>query len=237
MNNAKNKVKITHSIKAIIFDLGNTLYDKEQYIKLAFSNVADYLKKTMKLDKKMTVELLNRIWKVRTSHYEFIFKDFLDVFGIYSATRLQEVLDIYHNTKGRLASYPGVPQLFTYLKKHYKIGLVTDGNPVMQLEKIKMLGWEKPGKPFDVIIYTANYGKSYLKPNPFAYQLAAEKLGISPKETLYVGDNPHDDFIGAKETRIFTVRVLQGEFKNLRLDDSHEADITINRISDLKNLL
>ena len=204
---------------------------------MSFNNVANHLNKKLHLDKKMTLELLERIWKIRTSHYEFLFKDLLDVFGLYSATLLDEILDIYHNTKGRLASYPGVSQLLTHLKIRYKIGLVTDGHPIMQRNKVKMLGWEKTGKPFDVIVYTADYAKAYLKPNPFVYQLSAEKLGVTPKETVYVGDNPYDDFIGAKETRIFTIRVLQGEFKTIRLDDAHEADISINRISELNKVL
>lgn len=231
------KIKLPPDTKAVLFDLGNTLYDKEQFLTMAFHNVADHLNKTLHLDKKIILELLNRIWKIKTSHYEFLFKDLLEVFGIHSAKLLDELLDIYHNTKKRLIPYPGVPELLAYLKKHYKLGLVTDGHPVMQRNKVKMLGWEKPGEPFDVILYTADYAKAYLKPNHFIYQLGAEKLGLTPKETIYVGDNPYDDFVGAKETRMFTIRVLQGEFKAIRLDTSHEADITVDRVSELKKLL
>ena len=232
-----SKTKVNSHVKAVLFDLGNTLYDKEQYLKVSFDNVAAHLEEKLKLEKKITLKLLNRIWKIRTSHYEFLFKDLLEIFGIYSAKSLDELISVYHNTKGKLLPYKGVTQLLDYLKKKYKIGLVTDGHPQMQRNKVKLLGWDKPRKPFDVIIYTADYDKSYMKPNPFVYQLAAEKLGVTPKETVFVGDNPYDDFVGAKEIGIFTVRVLQGEFKSIRLDKSHEADVVINDITQLKKIL
>jgi len=223
--------KLPSNIKAVLFDLGNTLYDKEQYLKGAFKEVAQ---KSEHIDPQIVLDLLYRIWKVHTSHYEFLFKDLLDILGIYSAKLLDEMLRIYHNHKCRLRPYSGMPQLLKTLKKHFKIGVVTDGHPQMQRNKIAALGWTKT---FDVLIYTADYDKSYLKPNPFVYQLAIEKLGVKPRETIYVGDNPYDDFIGAKEIGIFTIRVLQGEFKKIHLDQEHEADLTIKKIVQLKELL
>ncbi len=233
--------------KGVLFDLGNTLYDKMQYLDASFKNVANYLHKKRYLDKKLTLELLYRIWKIKTSHYEFLFKDFLEIIGVYSppsasqaaggAKLLDDVLRIYHSGTARIKPYKNVPLLLAYLKKYYKIGLLTDGHPQMQRLKLKTLGWEKAGKPFDAIVYTADYEKPYLKPNPFVYQLAVEKLGLKPGETVYVGDNPYDDFAGARETGIFTIRVLQGEFKSVRLDKKLEADMTLNNIGELKNIL
>lgn len=222
------------NIKAILFDLGNTLYDKQQYLDGAFRNVAHYLKEQLDLDLKSVLDLLYRIWKVHSSHYEFLFKDLLEILGIYSARSLDKTLHIYHSHKCRLKPYPGVTTLLANLKKHYKIGVVTDGHPQMQRNKIRALGWKKM---FDIIIYTADFDKSYLKPNPFVYQLAMETIGAKGEETIYVGDNPHDDFKGARQVGIFTIRVLQGEFKNIRLDQAHEADVTIKNIRDLSGLL
>jgi len=231
------KLKLLPGIKAVLFDLGNTLYDKRQYLTASFKSVVKHLNETRGIDEKSTLLLLNRIWKVQTSHYEFLFKDLLDILGIHSAKLLDEILNVYHNTKVKLSPYPGVRELLGYLKKHYKLGLVTDGNPVMQRHKIKSLGWEKQGRPFDVIVYTADYGKSYLKPNHFVYQLATEILGWTPEETVYVGDNPYDDFIGAKEIGIVTVRVMQGEFKTVQHNRDYEADMAINHIRDLRKIL
>lgn len=222
------------NIKAVLFDLGNTLYDKEQYLSGAFKQVAVHLSRHHKLNFESTLALINRIWRVHTSHYEFLFRDLLEILSIYSARCLDEVLRVYHTYKCRLKPYPGVVQFLKGLKKDYKIGLVTDGHPRMQRNKVALLGWQRM---FDVIVYTADYDKSYMKPNPFVYQLAMEKIGAKQGETVYVGDNPYDDFEGARRAGIFTARVLQGEFKSIRLDLKHEADVTIKNIKDLSRLL
>jgi putative hydrolase of the HAD superfamily len=231
----KSKSLKKHQVKAILFDLGNTLYDKNQFMESAFKEVAAFLQKKYKFGRSILEELILRIWKIHRSHYEFLFKDLLEIIGIYSVTQLDQVLDVYHNHKPKLKPYPGVPGLLKSLKKHYRIGLMTDGHPRMQRNKVKAFGWKET---FDVIVYSAEHLQEYLKPSPLVYQLAAKKLKVRPSETVYVGDNPYDDFKGARQLGIFTVRVLQGEFKDIRLKNKgREADRTIKRITDLKKLL
>ena len=231
----KSKSLKKHQVKAVLFDLGNTLYDKNQFMESAFKEVAAFLQKKYKFDRSILRELIHRIWKIHRSHYEFLFRDLLEIIGIYSVTQLDRVLDVYHNHKPKLKPYPGVSGLLKSLKKRYRIGLVTDGHPRMQRNKVKALGWEKT---FDAIIYSAEHLQEYLKPNPLVYQLAVEKLKVRPSETVYVGDNPYDDFKGTRQLGLFTGRILQGEFKDIRLKNKgREADRTIKKIADLKKLL
>lgn len=235
MKSSKKKRSTRPHFKAVLFDLGNTLYIKESFLDSAFAEVAQYLSSIYKLDKPTVLALLYRIWKVRTSHYEFLFDDLLQILGIYSAELITEVLNIYHSHQpDKIKAYPSSKKLTKEIRKHYKTGLVTDGHPQMQRNKIAALGW---GDSFDTIIYSMEYNKAYLKPHPFVYRLAIEKLKVKPEQTLYVGDNPYDDFIGAKELGIVTVRVLQGEFKDIRLDKRHEANINIKHIKDLPQVL
>ncbi|MEK7449172.1 MAG: HAD family hydrolase [Planctomycetota bacterium] len=231
---SKNKPLKNRYIKAVLFDLGNTLYDKRQFMESAFKEVAVFLEKKYKLNRPAGLELIRRIWKIHTSHYEFLFKELLDILGIYSVSRLEKVLSIYHHHQPKLKPYPGINEFLKALKKKYQIGLVTDGYPWMQRNKIMALGWEKM---FDVIIYAAEHLPEYRKPSSLIYQLAAEKLGRRPEETVYVGDNPYEDFKGARQIGIFTIRVLQGEFKDIRLTKGDEADMAINKITDLRKVL
>jgi len=221
-------------IKAILFDLGNTLYNKNQFLKQAFAEVVKYLAKNHNLNYRNTYALINRIWKIKTSHYEFIFDDLLRILGIYSAELLTKTQEVYHGFKPAIKPYPGVKPMLNALGKKYRLGLVTDGHPTMQRNKIAALGLTKS---FDTTIFTADYSPQYKKPNPFVYRLAMEKLDATPQETIYVGDNPYDDFKGARELGIFTVRVLQGEFKTVRLNNGYEADVSIKNIKGLTKLL
>jgi putative hydrolase of the HAD superfamily len=64
-------------------------------------------------------------------------------------------------------------------------------------------------------------------------------LQISPEETIYIGDNPYKDFIGAKKVGISTVRVLfKGrEYSKVRLDKEYEADYEVEKLNEIMNLL
>jgi 4-nitrophenyl phosphatase len=48
------------------------------------------------------------------------------------------------------------------------------------------------------------------KPNPLAYQLAIDRLGVSPSETLVIGDRLATDIVGAQELGCRTALVLSG---------------------------
>jgi putative hydrolase of the HAD superfamily len=220
--------------KAVIFDLGNTLYDKQAFVASAFRAIIKYLAQTYYLNPKITLALFYRIWKVKTAHYEFLLDNLLNVLGIYSPELMQRLLHIYHNHQSRIKPFPGVPKLLDSLKKCYKLAILTDGNPVMQRNKMKTLGI---ADKFDVIICTGEHPKKCLKPDPFCYRLVVQKLGVLPQEAVYVGDNPCEDFIGARQAGIRTVRVLQGEFKDSMLNKGREADINIKRITDLPKVI
>ncbi len=92
---------------------------------------------------------------------------------------------------------------------------------------------------FDSIIYTDKYGKDYWKPNVFGYKLALEEFQILPEEAVYIGDNPHKDFIGAKKVGIPTVRILQQgrEYYKVRLDKEYEADYEIRELQEIIDVL
>jgi len=48
------------------------------------------------------------------------------------------------------------------------------------------------------------------KPNPLPYQLAMDRLGVSPSETLVIGDRLATDIVGAQELGCRTALVLSG---------------------------
>jgi putative hydrolase of the HAD superfamily len=221
--------KPSHKIKTILLDLDNSLYDKNQYMKQAFEKVSLYLAENHHLKYHSIYSLLQRIVKVKTGRYEFFLKDLLRILGIYSEELFNKVINIYHNVKPVMKPYLGVKKLLKELKKKYKLVLLTDDYPQIQKNKMVALGLNKS---FNMIVYTTNYSHEKVKP----YRLALDKIKISPQKVIYVGDNPYHDFRGAKELGIFTIRILQGGFKSIHLDD-READISIKNLIGLRKLL
>jgi len=78
------------------------------------------------------------------------------------------------------------------LKKKYKLGLVTNGESAGQYLKIKQT---KIAQYFDGVIVSGDYG--YNKPDPRLFEIAADNLGVSCKECIFVGDLFQTDIIGA----------------------------------------
>jgi putative hydrolase of the HAD superfamily len=212
-------------MKAVIFDLDNTLFDVEQYFSGAFSDVADYLKEKYHLSSIEIYQKLMNIWKEKTSMYPRLFNDLLGELGLEE--ELEKVVQIFNEYEGELKPYSDTIPLLSMLNQtNFKLGLITDGNAHRQRRKINLLDI---ARFFDVIIFTTEIGQSKLTEVPF--RKALHELKTSPEYSFYVGDNPYLDFKGAKQTGMKTVRLLKGEFKNIRKNEY--IDYEINELKEL----
>jgi len=196
-------------MKAIIFDLDNTLYDVEQYYSGGFKEIANYLSKKYGLSKQEIYKRLVNCWNEKTSMYSHLFDDLLDSFNLEN--ELENVIKVFNDYDGELKPYSDViPTLKELKERNYKLGIVTDGNVERQKRKIELLGFERF---FDIIVFTKELNNP--KPSEIPFQEVINKLEVSPQKSFYVGDNPLIDFEGAKKVGMKTVRLLKGEFKNI----------------------
>ena len=87
----------------------------------------------------------------------------------------------------------------------YKLGLVSDsdGTPGMKRKRIRHVPFHKV---FEAIV-VAGEDTPRVKPGHESFTLIAEKLGVQPKSSVYVGDNPRTDIEGAKAVGMITVIV------------------------------
>lgn len=216
-------------MKAIVFDVDNTLYDAEQYFSGAFLDVAKFLSKKYNLPEVDIYEKLMSIWKKSTSMYAHLFDDLFDMLGIENG--VAEVVKLFNDYNGELEPYPGTRELLNSFKdKGFMLGIITDGTAHRQKRKLRLLGLESL---FDVMVFTHVLGHSKLTEYPF--RKALEELDVTPEDSIYVGDNPHLDFKGAKEIGILTVRLLKGEFKQAPKDKY--IDHEISELIELTGLL
>lgn len=93
--------------------------------------------------------------------------------------------------------FPEVPEVLALLRDQgVKVGIVTNAYQPMYLRDIEI---EQHGLlPYfpDCRISAADVG--YLKPHPAIFQAALDQLGIRPHEAVFVGDNPTADIAGAQ---------------------------------------
>jgi putative hydrolase of the HAD superfamily len=223
------------SIKALLFDLDDTLYDEKQFVKSGFIKVAEFIEDKFETDKDFFYKILIDIFNGGSRGN--IFNIALEKANVaYEENIIRTMVKIYreHNPKIKLAE--NVKSLLIKLKGIYSLGIITDGYYKVQKKKVQTLRLEEL---FDSIIYTDKYGREYWKPNVFSYKLALERFQIVPGETVYIGDNPYKDFIGAKKIGITTVRVINQnrEYSNVRLNKEYEADYEIGELQEITNIL
>ncbi len=217
-------------MKAIFFDLDNTLYDNKQYFLGAFKDISNYLSKKYSISQEKVYKNLIMLWQEKTSAYPYLFNDLLEISGIKNGGLVEKIVRIFNKYKGNLKPYSGVIATLQELKKRgYKLGIITDGNAKRQKRKIKLLGIKNF---FDVIIYTKKIAS---KPSEKPFLAAVKKMKINPENFFYVADSPLVDFKGAKKIGMKTIRILRGEFKNI--PKNKYIDFEINRFGNILKVI
>ncbi|OLD12653.1 MAG: hypothetical protein AUI50_01920 [Crenarchaeota archaeon 13_1_40CM_2_52_14] len=81
-------------------------------------------------------------------------------------------------------------------KAGFRIGMVSDsdGTPGMKMRRIR----QQPFLKFLEAIVVAGEDTPSVKPSRRPFTLIAERLGLRPRNCLYIGDNPNTDIEGAK---------------------------------------
>ena len=98
--------------------------------------------------------------------------------------------------------FPETLRVLEELKKHYKLALITNGAIDIQRDKIDGANL---GDFFDPIIISGEVGSG--KPNPKLFQMALERLAVTPEETVMIGDSLSRDIGGARALGIRTIWV------------------------------
>ena len=178
-------------IKAILFDLDNTLLDFIRMKREASdAAVKAMLKAGLKLPLKKTEEELFHKY-LKNIEGNQVFTKFLKEKQQYSEKILASGLNAYPKTKQKyLKSYPQVkPTLLKLKKRKLKLGLLTNAPTLKAYQRLDALGLTNF---FDLIITEAQ------KPAKKSYQRALQQLKLKPEEVLVVGDNPKLDLHRAK---------------------------------------
>ncbi len=132
--------------------------------------------------------------------------------------------------------YEDAKKILPYLKNKFLLGLITDGFPITQRLKVKVLNIEKY---FNSIIYTGEKGENYSKPSISPFIDMLDEFHIQPNEAIYIGDNVEKDFKGPKDLGMISIKVVRdGIYKNsVSPGKDFEPDYVINSLFELDNLL
>lgn len=203
-------------LKAIFFDVDDTLYSTSAFAEKARANAVDaMIRLGLKMRKEPLMKELKEVIAEFTSNYEHHFDQLLSRLpahcysGINPCFLVASAVIAYHDTKMRdLRPHEDARLALEKLSQTPLIlGVITAGLKIKQAEKLLRLGLYKYFVPTALFI-SDQIGIS--KPNVKLYQRACMALNILPAEAMYVGDNPTHDIDPPNQIGMTTVRMRKG---------------------------
>lgn len=172
-------------LKAVIFDLDDTLYSEKEYVRSGYGKIAKVIPQVE--------DAAEKLWTLfeekKPAIDELLKKEKID-----SEEVKQACLHAYRYQIPDIHLYEGVAKMLKEFRASgLKLGIITDGRPEGQRAKLQVLALENL---VDEIIVTDEFGGAeFRKPNPIAFETMKERLGVEYAEMCYVGDNTKKDFI------------------------------------------
>ncbi len=216
-------------IKVLVFDLDDTLFPEHEFVLSGFQIVSNWVATRYSIP-----GFLEVAWQLfKEGKRNQIFNLTLSKLRVeYEPCIIQELVQIYRQHKPTISLHEDAKWAINHFKQYKQLGLITDGYLLTQQNKVEALKIESS---FAAIIYSDLYGRDNWKPSPLSYNKIMQSLRCQGKECVYVGDNPHKDFVTAKSLGWITVQICRegGEYSNVARETSHEADIKISSLTEL----
>lgn len=230
-------------IKAIFFDVDDTMYDHLYPFKRAVSDAvahseafpyeAAYHRMRYYSDKLSVqyggAELMAQQGidsKMQAERFMFTLADFNIPVTFEEAELIQQA---YLDTQFNISLFPKIDGLIEQLKKqHYIVGLLTNGAKHHQSKKISALKLDQIIDPSHIFI-SGEFGKD--KPDPAIFHHICECLTLPAELCLYVGDSWRNDVIGATHAGW---KVL---WFNHRQQPYPETDLKVKQVNSIEELI
>ena len=216
-------------IKAVLFDLDNTLIDfmrmKTNSCEAAISAMIDA---GLDINKDNALKKLFKLYDKYGLEDNRIFQKFLkEETGDVDYRILANAIVAYRNARtSYLNAYPHTDYVLIRLRsKGIKLGIITDAPKLKAWIRLMAM---KIGNFFDIVV--AFEDTKQLKPSSLPFEAALSKLKVRAEECLMVGDMPHRDIEGARKLGMKTCFAKYGNKKIKKSNADYE-------IKDIKELL
>ena len=223
-------------IRAICFDLDNTLWEVEPVLMRAERILADWLghrypriRERFSAADVLEVRAALLAEQPHQAHdLSFLRRETIarcaDVVG-YKRDIAHEAFAVWHAARNQVEPYREVIPALEKLKARFRLATLTNGNA--DLVAIGL------AHHFEVTLHAGALGCA--KPDPRAYMALADALTLEPAEILFVGDEPHADVIGPRAVGMQTVWVNRSSV--VWPDALPEADASVADLDGLMTLL
>ena len=227
------------SVRAVLFDLDDTLYPERQFVDGGFRAVARFLAER---SARSEGSLADRLWDLHARDGRGrLFDTLLAELGLdHDPDLVLACLLVYRTHRTVLEPFPGVEATLQDLRAAgIAAGVVSDGHAAVQRRKLADLG--AVPDLLDVVVMTDELGPGYAKPSPVPFRVACRILDVSPSLAMYVGNDPRKDFTGAREAGLYTIRFGpfpdEGGAMDREVGTAGDVDLTVGSFGELSSIV
>ncbi len=233
-----------HNVKAIFFDLNNTLHDDsaerffaavEGTCQQFAANVSPERLKEAYLSRNLGLSQL-----IAGTHDErpvrsldvgaHVWTKVLSEAGITGIDPTAIAASLFRERIRGFEPFPDAHELLQRLSDTYTLGLITNGQTDMQRDTLAALGLESY---FPIALISSEFGAG--KPSVEIFAEAARRAGAALSECVHIGDSLASDIAGAKESGMTAIWLNRGQRK-LQTNDP-QPDYTVASLNEVAALL
>ncbi len=191
-------------IQAMIFDLDGTLVDYQ-------GDFATYLAPTVELTgfspqqvQQLFAEVNRLMLLEGTRNYRNLVHEAYENLSLAKPEGIDSFIDwIIESYVANVHIRPGAIEMLEYFSFLPK-AIITNGPTEMQWAVIRKHGLEQY---FRVVVVSGDSDIGVRKPNPKIFQIACERLGVSPENVLMIGDNLEADVLGSRVAGLRAIHI------------------------------
>jgi putative hydrolase of the HAD superfamily len=216
------------SPRAVIFDLDDTLYPRRRFVLSGFAAVARHLDRQYWSGAPAVYRVLVEAHRRGDTGREL--QVCLAHFDLPEAL-LPGLVAIMRTHRPALRLPGRSRAALRALRAGWRIGIVTNGLPATQANKIRALGL----LPFvDDVVYATEHGTKQGKPDVTPFLTALSHLAVEPHQSVFVGDDEVCDVGGARAAGLRTVRVHP---RSTRHSAASGADVTVHSVAEVPGVI
>lgn len=216
-------------VEAVLFDLDGTLLDRntsiKRFIAAQYDRLGNYLSYIPKADyvsRFIELDCHGHVWKDK------VYQDLVAEFEIRGLGWQALLQDYETQFQVYCVPFPFLIEVLSELKRQgYLLGIVSNGLGTFQTRAIEGLGIQDY---FEMILISEI--EQVRKPQAEIFHRAVKQLGVSSRSSVFVGDHPEADIMGAKNAGMRAIWK-----RSLNWEEAKGADAIINELNEIPFVL